>query len=211
MELFIPGPAGRLEAVLWLPADKSAPRAAAVMCHPHPLFAGTMNNNVVFRAARGLQNAGLAVLRFNFRGVLKSEGVHDGHGGEGDDLGVALDWMSERFPGLELWAGGFSFGARTAAERATRDARITKVVFVAMPVRKFDCAFLREVRQPGYVLMAGNDEYGTLAELKQQFPDAPRTLELDEVPGVGHFFENHTQEVTARIQRWAERQLEPRP
>jgi len=210
MELFIPGPAGRLEAVLWPAPDKQAPRAAAVMCHPHPLFGGTLKNNVVFRAARGLNQAGLAVLRFNFRGVERSEGVHDGQGGEVEDLGAALDWLAAQHPGLPLWAGGFSFGARTAAERATRDARIQRVVLVALPVRKFDCSFLREVTQPGYVLMAGEDEYGTLPELRERFPEAARTLELDEVPGVGHFFEGQTQEVTRRVQHWAERQLEPR-
>ena len=81
MALFIQGPAGRLEAKLWSPPSGEAPRAAAVVCHPHPLYGGTMDNNVVFRVARGLQHAGLAVLRFNFRGAGASEGVHDGQGG----------------------------------------------------------------------------------------------------------------------------------
>lgn len=208
MELFIHGPAGKLEATLWEPADKRAPRAAAVVCHPHPLYGGTMNNNVVFRAARGLQSAGLAVLRFNFRGVQRSEGVHHGEGGEVDDLGAALDWMAARYPGLELWAGGFSFGARTSAQRAGTDARIRRVVLVALPVRKFDCAFLRAVRQPAFVLMAANDEFGTLSELRAQFPDLPSTVELDEVPNVGHFFEGATQEVSERVRAWAVQQLE---
>ncbi len=208
MELFIPGPAGRLEAVLWEPSDRLAPRAAAVFCHPHPLFGGTLNNNVVFRAARGLQNAGLAVLRFNFRGVQRSEGEHHGRGGEADDLGAALGWMSARHPQLELWAGGFSFGARTAAQRAVDDARIRKVVLVALPVRKFDCGFLRSVTQPGLILMAGNDEYGTLPELRAQFPGLSPALELDEVPDVGHFFEGATQVVTERVRAWSVRHLE---
>src|SRR6185369_13368683 len=82
MELFIPGPAGRLEAVLWPPRQHAKPRASAVICHPHPLYGGTMNSSVVFRAARGLELAGVQVLRFNFRGVGKSEGEHDGQGGE---------------------------------------------------------------------------------------------------------------------------------
>ena len=207
MELFLNGPAGRLEAQLWMPADKAAPRAIAVMCHPHPLFGGTMKTNALFRAARGLQQAGLAVLRFNFRGVERSEGVHHGNGGEVDDLGAAIDWMLAEFPELELWAGGFSFGARTSAERATRDPRIARVVLVAMPVLRFDCWFLRELKQPGIVLMAGNDEFGNLAQLRERYPDVGERLELDEIPGVGHFFEGQTLEVTARVQRWAERQL----
>jgi uncharacterized protein len=210
MELFLQGPAGRLEAALWMPAKHSAPRAAAVMCHPHPLFGGTMRTNALFRAARGLQQAGLAVLRFNFRGVEKSEGVHHGQGGEVDDLGAALDWMGERFPGLELWAGGFSFGARTSAERATRDARIARVVLVAMPVLRFDCWFLRELRVPGLLLMAGRDEFGNLTQLRERYPELDPRIELDEIPDVGHFFEGMTHEVTARVHHWAERQLEHR-
>lgn len=211
MELFIHGPAGKLEAVLWEPLEKRPPRAAAVVCHPHPLYGGTLNNNVVFRAARGLQQAGLAVLRFNFRGVQRSEGEHHGQGGEAEDLGAALDWLAARHPDLELWAGGFSFGARTAAQRAGTDARIRRVVLVALPVRKFDCAFLRAVRQPGLILMAENDEYGTLDELRAQFPDLPATWELDQVPGVGHFFEGATQAVSERVRAWSVRQLERKP
>src|SRR6478735_6650392 len=80
MDLFLPGPAGRLEAKLWEP-EAGAPKAAIVFCHPHPLGGGTMDNKVVFRASRGLQEAGLAVLRFNFRGVRRSAGKHDGKGG----------------------------------------------------------------------------------------------------------------------------------
>jgi uncharacterized protein len=208
MQLFIPGPVGTLEAVLWAPPGGVAPRAAAVVCHPHPLFGGTLNNNVVFRTARGLQDAGLAVLRFNFRGVGRSEGVHDGAGGEVEDLGAALDRIAELHPRVETWAAGFSFGARVAAQRAGRDARIHKLVLVALPVGKFDCSFLREVRQPGLILMAGNDEYGTLPGLRERFPDLSPALELDEVPGVGHFFEGATQDVSERVRAWAVRQLE---
>ena len=104
----VQGPVGGLEAELWLPHDGAAPRALAIMCHPHPLHGGTMQNTVVFRAARGMQNAGAAVLRFNFRGVGASEGVHDGEGGEEDDARAAIDWMVERFGDglreqLEAW------------------------------------------------------------------------------------------------------------
>src|SRR5262245_13610982 len=116
MELFIPGPAGRLEAILWAP--KVAPRAAAIVCHPHPLHGGTMHNNVVFRIARALQSCGLAVLRFNFRGAGASAGEHDGQGGEVEDARAALDHLASAHPGIPLWAAGFSFGARMAAALA---------------------------------------------------------------------------------------------
>ena len=207
MNLNLSGPAGRLEAKLWEPED-AAIRAAAVFCHPHPLYGGTMDNKVVFRAARGLQNAGIATLRFNFRGVRRSEGKHDGQGGEADDLGAALDWMSQRYPGLELWAGGFSFGSRTAAQRALVDPRIARLVLVALPVLAFDVSYVEHVKQPGFVLMAQNDEYGTLAELVPRYPNVAAHFETSEVAGVGHFFDEQTSEVEARVQAYAERVLE---
>jgi hypothetical protein len=206
MDLFLSGSAGRLEARLWEPEHITA-RAAVVFCHPHPLYGGTLDNKVVFRAARGLQKAGLATLRFNFRGVKRSEGRHDGNGGEVDDLGVALDWMRERYPKLALWAGGFSFGSRVASQRALVDDRIERLVLVALPVLAFDVSHIAGVRQPGFILMAENDEYGTLAELRRRFPDVVEHFETSEVPGVGHFFENETHTVEDRVKDYAERML----
>lgn len=209
MNLSLSGPAGRLEAKLWEP-DGVAPRAAAVFCHPHPLYGGTMDNKVVFRAARGLQNAGIATLRFNFRGVRRSEGAHDGKGGEVEDLGAALDWMAARYPGLELWAGGFSFGSRTAAQRALVDPRVVRLVLVALPVLAFDVSYVEKVTQPGFVLMAENDEYGTLAELTRRYPRVAAHFETSEVAGVGHFFDDRTSEVEERVEAYARRVLELR-
>jgi alpha/beta superfamily hydrolase len=210
MDLFVEGPAGRLEARLWEPEKDRAPAAAIVFCHPHPLYGGTMDNKVVFRAARGLQNAGLAVLRFNFRGVRRSEGQHDGAGGEVADMGAALDWMHARYPALELWGGGFSFGARVATQRALEDARLARLVLVALPVLAFDVSYIGRVTTPGFILMAGKDEYGTLAELRRRYPDVVARFETSEVPDVGHFFDESTSEVQSRVQAYAERALQQR-
>ena len=208
MDLLIPGPAGVLEAKLWAPRDGAAPRAACAVCHPHPLHGGTMDTTAVFRTARGLELAGLAVLRFNFRGVGKSAGVHDGAGGEEMDLAAALDHLHRELPGVELWAGGFSFGSRTAASYARKDPRIARVILVALPVRAFDLSFFRELAKPGLVLMAGNDEFGTLADLNELFPDRYAGLEVDEIPGTDHYFQGATAELQARVRRYAERSLQ---
>ena len=207
MDLFLKGPAGKLEAKLWEPTDGSAPLAVAVFCHPHPLHGGTMDNKVVFRSARGLQHAGLAVLRFNFRGVRRSAGVHDGQGGEVDDLGAALDYMAVRYPGARLWAGGFSFGARTAAQRALSDARIERLVLVALPVLAFDVSYVRDVKQPGFIVMADRDEYGTLADLKRKFPGIEERFETTEIANSGHFFDETNRELEERVRDYAERAL----
>jgi len=211
MDLLIPGSVGALEAKLWVPRDGSPAKAACAVCHPHPLHGGTMDNTVVFRTARGLELAGLAVLRFNFRGVGRSEGVHDGQGGEEEDLAAALDHLEGAFPGLDLWAGGFSFGARTAASYARKDPRIARVILVALPVKAFDCSFVREIRKPGLVLMAGQDEYGTLADLRRSFPDLYPGLEVDEIPAADHYFQGATSELQLRVRRHAERAFAEMP
>jgi alpha/beta superfamily hydrolase len=210
MRFFIAGPAGRLEATLWLPKDGSAPRAAAVMCHPHPVAGGTMDNNVVFRASRGLQTAGLAVLRFNFRSAGASEGDHDGEGAEEQDVVAALDELEARYPALELWAGGFSFGSRTVGSLARRERRIRRVCLVAPPSRVYDCGFVRELSQPTLVLLAENDEFGTPSDFRERVGELPPNFEIETVSGVDHFFRGKTPELERRVRAWAERMLEPR-
>ena len=207
MKFFIPGPVGRLEALLWEPLNAEKPRAAAVVCHPHPLAGGTMDNNVVFRTARGLQATGIAVLRFNFRGTGASEGLHDGHGAEEMDAVAALDWMEQRFPGLPLWGSGFSFGSRTMTRLACRDRRIARLLCITMPCRVFDCSFLRDVLPPTHVVMAGLDEYGNLADLNTIIPGLPAHVETEEIPGVDHFFKSKTPELEARVKTWAQSQF----
>jgi len=108
---WLAGPAGRLEALLEEP-EVGDPSLAAVVCHPHPLYGGTLHNKVVFRMARGLRSAGVVALRFNFRGVGKSEGAHGNLTGEIEDARAALDWLRSRYPGLPFALAGFSFGAR---------------------------------------------------------------------------------------------------
>src|SRR5262252_10905099 len=107
--LFLPGTAGKLEAVLWTPNSDGAPGNAALVCHPHPLFGGTLHNKVVYQAAKALDGLGLPVLRFNFRGAGLSEGKHDRGRGEADDVRAALDWLKEEFH-LPIIFAGFSFG-----------------------------------------------------------------------------------------------------
>ena len=220
MTFFFNGPKGRLEGELWLPTDDAEPRACAVMGHPNPAHGGTMGTTALFRASRGLQEAGLAVLRFNFRGVKQSEGEIEAGFGEIEDMRAALDELERRFPNAELWAGGFSFGARTAAALAagyafddatgevtrTEEPRVKRVVLVALPARVFDCSAVADVRVPGYVLQAGEDQFGNLAELREKVPNL-EGLELDEIPGMDHFFKGQTHELQERVKRYALRNL----
>src|SRR5580693_5918767 len=108
---FLEGPAGRLEAILWTPATTVPPQLAAVVCHPHPLFGGTMHNKVVYQAAKTMHRFGLPVARFNFRGVGLSEGQHDNGQGEMEDVQTVLDFLAQEYSGMPLLVAGFSFGS----------------------------------------------------------------------------------------------------
>ena len=208
MRFFIPGPVGRLEALLWMPKDGASPRAAAGVCHPLPTAGGTMDNNVVFRVARGLQHAGLAVLRFNFRSAGASEGVHDGKGAEEGDVRAALDHLEREFPGLDLWAGGFSFGSRTVGSLARSEPRIRRVALIAPPAKAYDCRFIREIPQPTLIVHAEHDEFGTPGDFDASVGPLPANFERIVIPGVEHFFRGATPELEATIKEWAERSLQ---
>ncbi|MBM3986806.1 MAG: hypothetical protein FJ294_02475 [Planctomycetes bacterium] len=209
MRFFIQGPAGRLEALLWTPKDGAAPRAAAVVCHPLPTAGGTLDNNVVFRVARGLQHAGLAVLRFNFRSAGESEGVHDGKGAEEGDVRAALDHLEREFPGLDLWAGGFSFGSRIVGSLARSEPRIRRVALIAPPAKVNDCRFVREIPQPTLIVHAEHDEFGTPGDFDASIGPLPAHFDRIVIPGVEHFFRGATPKLEAIIKEWAKRSLQP--
>lgn len=206
----IPGPAGRLEAVFHGPRglpEGAPPRALAVVCHPHPVHGGNLHSTVTFKTARGLQEAGLACLRINFRGVGGSEGSFDGEGGEELDARAALDWLAERFPGAPLWAAGFSFGARTVFGLARRDATIERLVLVGLPVRVYPQEGVDRLEQPTLFISGSEDDFGTLGDLREQYPSLPEHLELREIEGADHFFRRFTKELEAVVRAFAEREL----
>lgn len=119
---FLNGPEGRLEAIFWKPEGNVAPPMAAVVCHPHPLFGGTMHNKVAYQAAKSLDSLGLAVLRFNFRGTGMSAGTHDRGRGERGDVTAAVDFLATEFPGIPLLVAGFSFGCFVGLRVGCKDS-----------------------------------------------------------------------------------------
>src|SRR3954451_14286845 len=125
--------AGRLEALY---RELQDPAGVAVVCHAHPLGGGTLHNKVVFRAARGLENANVATLRFNFRGTGTSAGTHDAGEGEQDDVMAAIQWAQKKHPGLPLIVGGFSFGAWVASRVACEIAMVRAIFLIGTPVNK---------------------------------------------------------------------------
>lgn len=198
------GPAGRLEAVLMTPEREAV--AAAVLCHAHPLHGGMMHFKAVFRAAKALQSAGLAVLRFNFRGVGRSEGRHDDGNGEQDDARAALSELGSRFPALPLVIGGFSFGSAMALRVAAKDARVRAVLALGFPFAAFGgAATLAAVSQPRLFVQGERDQFGAGEELRALVEALPPPRELVVVAGADHFFEGKLDALQVAIADWAAR------
>lgn len=196
------GPVGRLEAVLMLPAGEA--RAAAVVCHAHPLHGGHLHFKVVFRAARALQQRGLAVLRFNFRGVGRSQGTHDYGRGEQDDASAALDVMQQRYPGRPLVLGGFSFGAVTALHLGARDGRVAALFALGWPLRHApDLSFFAACGLPCLFVQGERDEFGAAADLRACLEPLRAPRELVVVPDGDHCFTERLEALDAALQAWA--------
>ncbi|MBI2895558.1 MAG: alpha/beta hydrolase [Deltaproteobacteria bacterium] len=187
MFLDLAGPAGRLEAILAEP-EGAAPRFAAVVCHPHPLFGGTMHNHATYRLARALVSRGGVTLRFNFRGVGRSEGAHDEGRGEVDDALAAVAFLSDRHPSLPRWATGFSFGARIALEAARRDPGVSRALVLGLAVRATPHEFVRDLPLPVAVIQAEHDELGTPYEVRDLLAGSAGPRRVTVVPGASHLF-----------------------
>jgi alpha/beta superfamily hydrolase len=210
--LFVPGPAGRLESLLWSVSENKNDKAplAAVVCHPHPLFGGTMHNKVVYQTAKTLHRFGLPVLRFNFRGVGMSDGSHDKGQGEVADVSAALDFLAAEYPGAPLLVAGFSFGSWVGLRAGCADARVTYLLGLGLPVgdlvgdRGF--SYLDSCGKPKLLVAGEFDQYGPPDKLKAlvaQFP--PRVKEqtiVAIVRGADHFFSGHVNELDQIIATW---------
>lgn len=208
---FLEGPAGRLEAILWTPSTLAChrPPLAAVVCHPHPLFGGTMHNKVIYQTAKSLDALGLPVLRFNFRGAGLSEGKHDRGNGEQDDVRSALDFLKEKFPGMPVLLAGFSFGAWVGLRVGCEDPRVSHLIGLGVPVNSTDFSFLRECDKPKLFVHGSNDEHGAIAKVKALVASLPGENRLVVVEGVDHFFAGKLNELDAAITNWFTKSVLP--
>jgi alpha/beta superfamily hydrolase len=200
--LFIEASHGKLEAILKEP--KGEPKGAALVCHPHPLGGGTMHNKVVYRAAAGLTDAGLAVLRFNFRGVGYSTGEHDEGRGEKQDVADALDYLTGKFPNLPVTFAGFSFGSRVGTEAVMDDPRVKRLISIGTPVDKYDFSYLKNVRKPILFIHGDNDEFGSVEKLKALVAEISENADarLIVFETCGHFFDNHLEQLKTAVHDW---------
>jgi alpha/beta superfamily hydrolase len=207
--LFIDGPAGRLEALL--NAGAADAKHACVVCHPHPLFGGTLHNKVVFHTMKALNGFGFPVLRFNFRGTGLSQGGHDHGKGEVDDVRAALDWLEAEYH-LPLIFAGFSFGAAVGLRASYADARVAALIAVGTPAgpvaageeepRVYEFNFLKDCTKPKLFVSGARDQYGPRAKLEALVATLPEPKKLVLIEGGDHFFEGRLRELREAIEGW---------
>ena len=197
---FIAGPVGRLESVLEEP-EHAAPTYAALVCHPHPLYGGTMHNKVVYRMARGLRKTGAVVLRFNFRGVNLSEGEHAHGVGEIDDARAALAFLRERYPELPWMMGGFSFGSRVVL-RLGCELGPHHVLAAGFPTKGQDFSYLASCTVPKVFIQSTHDEHGPRRELEAAYAAFAEPKQLHWVEARDHFFADALDPFESAVQQY---------
>lgn len=162
-------------------------RQAVVVCHPHPEYGGTMDDAMVTTVAGSLRDAGIATLRFDFRGVGQSEGRHGGGIAEVDDVRAALDWLAEHAPGARLALAGYSFGAAMALRAAAVDPRPERVVAIALPAAMLDVSFLADCRTPTLFVHGDRDQFSPPAQFDALLARCPAEKQVVRIPGADHF------------------------
>jgi uncharacterized protein len=208
------GPAGRLEALLDEPAAaggvnadglveaglSTGLRAAVVFAHPHPQFGGTMHTKVVYQSSKALTRIGCAVLRFNFRGVGRSEGEFDNAMGELQDFRAAVDFMHQRYPDLAIWAAGMSFGSYVGLTDGAGDERVQVLLGVAVPVGRYDFTAVRESTKPKFFIHGERDDIAPLKDVRRLYAESAEPKELVVIDGADHLFDGKVSEVAEAIQ-----------
>lgn len=188
MRVDLQGLAGRIEALLEEPPAPAAPRFAALVLHPHPLFGGSMHSHAAYRLARAARGEGGVTLRLNFRGVGLSQGAHDAGPGETEDARLALGWLAERHPALPLFSCGFSFGSWIAALAGCAEPRVKGLLLAGVASRTFAMDFLRSCDKPVAAVQAAGDEFGGVAEVRRLMDGASARRRLAVVEGATHLF-----------------------
>jgi uncharacterized protein len=196
--LLLEGPAGQLEVLTTYPDSARTPPAIAVICHPHPLFGGTLNNKVVTTLARSFQMLGLSTLRFNFRGVGKSQGQYDQGNGETKDLLALLEWLKIACPDSAIWLAGFSFGAYVAA-RGAKEWPVEQLICVAPPIENFPFKTLPPFTCPWLVIQGDKDEIVAPAAVFSWLESLAYPPALIRIKDATHFFHGHLIELRERL------------
>ncbi|GAB4542517.1 MAG: alpha/beta hydrolase [Parvularculaceae bacterium] len=209
-EVIFPGPAGRIEGFYQPAKDKNAP--LALLLHSHPRFGGSMNNPLILELAKIFSKRKMSVLRFNYRGVGRSQGEFDQGAGELSDAATALDWMQLQNPDAgPCWVAGISFGAWIGMQLLMRRPEIIGFVTVAPPANVYDFSFLAPCPSSGVVVHGEADQVAPLADVYRMVErtrtQKGRKIEIATVPGANHFFEGKLDEFSATVEKYVDRRL----
>jgi alpha/beta superfamily hydrolase len=209
-EVIFNGPDGRLEGRYHHSRVENAP--IALILHPHPQQGGTMNNRVVFEVYQTFARRGFSTLRFNFRGVGRSQGEYDEGMGELSDAAAALDWLqTANADASQCWVGGFSFGAWICMQLLMRRPEIDSFIALAPPADKYDFTFLAPCPASGLFVhgaddtMVPEDSVDTLAKKLQS--QKRITIDYKIIEGANHFFHNRVDELITHVDTYLETQI----
>lgn len=209
-DVIFTGPAGRLEGRFHSAKNPTAP--LALVLHPHPLYGGTMNNKVVYQIFQIFAQRGFSVLRFNFRGVGRSQGAFDSGLGEMSDAAAALDWLQTHHPAApECWIAGFSFGAWIAMQLLMRRPEIAGFIAVAPPANMYDFTFLAPCPSSGLIVHGTADQVvpePAVAKLADRLAHQKGiTVDYVRIAGANHFFDTARPELAAAVETYLDRRL----
>jgi alpha/beta superfamily hydrolase len=199
--LHLTGPAGQLETIVSPPAAESAP-IIGIICHPHPLHGGTMQNKVVSTLARTFYDLGLWSIRFNFRGIGSSEGQYDEGRGELEDLLAVAAFAQQQFPAHSIWLAGFSFGAYIAMQGAahlTIATQVKQLITIAPAVNYFASAPPLKIHCPWLLAMGEKDELVPIDTVKDWVKQQSVLIQTIYLPEVGHFFHGQLLELREKL------------
>lgn len=182
--MIINGPVGDLEVLVDIPNDCTS---IAVVCHPHPLYGGTMDNKVVYMIAKTFNSLGIGTVRFNFRGVGKSSGKFDKGVGEAEDLAAIVNWLTEKYAPTELYLAGFSFGSYVVL-RTFADIKVSRLLLVAPAIDRFEMAGLALTNIPTLVIQGDQDEIVSPKAVTEWLATQTYQPEVVMLPDTGHFF-----------------------
>lgn len=205
------GPCGFLENLFRPTPPGVTPRRVAVLCHPHPLFGGTMHNKTLYRLAKRLSvDADVASLRFNFRGAGNSLGRHDNGVSEVGDVRAAFDLLAREFPTVPVVTIGYSFGAAVGLRAAVADSRVTHLIALGTPLtREWDMSFLQKTAKPRLFVQGERDEFGDADAMRAFTADMPQPFDLRIVPDADHLFRGVEDEAVDAVVRYLQQSRVP--
>ena len=207
LEIFIPGPAGRLEAKYFKSKKNTSP--IVLILHPHPQYGGTMNNRIIYETYKSFYKNGFSVIRINFRGVEKSDGIFDNGQGELSDAAAALDWIERENPGYnQCWVSGFSFGSLICMQLIMRRPEVNKFIAISPQPNVYDFSFLAPCPISGLVVYGKNDELvpeESIFNLKKRLSMQKNIdVKFDSIINANHFYKGKEKELTSVIERYLE-------